>query len=159
MVERKPWKQFPGAEQAVKIYARLRKAVSRRAKAVVVEEDEEDDKCECKLCLRSESKPLNRDIFAESKKLAELLNTLPQVDSPAPGSSMSPRTKRQRMPKPDVTVLHELGLCLECRVKCDICMPDVGRTRRFPMLYDGDSAQDLDKTIISKAAGKGKARI
>jgi hypothetical protein len=97
MVKRKPWQQFPSAEEVVDIYARLRKRVSRRDKTViVVEEAEEDDKCECNLCLRSESMPSNRDIFAESKKLAELLNTLPQpqaqVDGFASGSSTSPRT-------------------------------------------------------------------
>jgi hypothetical protein len=154
MTSRKPRQQFHSAKQAMKAYARGRKRVNRHAMSAIVEEDEEDDKGECNLCLTSEPKASNRDIFAESKKLAELLNTLPQVDSPAPKPSKTSRTKRPRIPKPNATVLHELGLCVECRIKCEICMPDVKRTWRFAVLDNGDLAEDLDNLLISRAAEK-----
>ena len=152
MTSRKSAQKFPGAEQAMKFYARLRQRVSRLAKPVIVKEDEEVEECKCTVCLRSEPKTSNRDVFAESKKLAELLNTLPQVDGPSVKSSKTSRPQRPQISKPNVAVLHELGLCVECRVKCEICMPDVKRTWRFAVLGNDDFAEDLDNMIISELA-------
>ena len=142
----------------MKSYARRRKRVTRYKMPVIVEEDEEDDdKCACTICLRPESKPESRDLFAESKKLAELLNTLPQIGGPVPKQGKTSRTnriKRRRIPKPDVTVLHELGICAECRVECELCIWDMKRTRRFAVLDNGDLAEDLDNLLISRALKK-----
>ena len=81
----------------MKFYARLRQRVSRLAKPVIVKEDE-DEECKCTVCLRSQRKTSNRDVFAESKKLAVLLNTMPQVDGPSVKSSKTSRPKRRRIP-------------------------------------------------------------
>jgi hypothetical protein len=157
MVERKPWQQFPGAEKAVKIYTRLRKRFSRRAKAVVVvEEAEEDDMCESANCACDRSRSHQTAISLRNQK-SSLNSSTPCLKSivPLPGSSTSSLTKPRRIPKQGVTVLHEpgLGLCVECRVKCDIhvCMPEVRRPRR--VLDDGDFAQDLDKTGSGEGEG------
>jgi len=156
MISRKPGGKFLNTEQVMKSYARRRKRVNRHKMSVVIEE-EEDDKCACTICLRSEPKPASRDLFAESKKLAELLNTLPQIGGPVPKQGKASRTKRIKrrcIPKPDVTVLHELGVCAECRVECELCIWDMKRTRRLAVLDNGDLAEDLDNLLISRALDK-----
>ena len=149
MISRKPRRVFHSAKRAMKAYARCRKSVNRHALPTIEEGDEEEEDM-CEVCLKSELKTSNLDIFAEPKKLAESLQTLPQVDGPTPNTGK----KHRRIPRPDKTLLHELSLCAQGHVECEACMPDIKRTWRFAVLDDGNLAEKLDVMLLSEAAGK-----
>jgi hypothetical protein len=137
--------------QVMKAYVDRRKRVGRDM--MPIDEDEEDGKCECTICLRSQPKPASRDIFAESKKLFDLLNALPQIGSRVSKQAKSSRAKfkRRQIPRPNVTVIHELGVCEEYEVECEACIWNMKQTWRFGVLGEGNLPEYLDNMLNSKA--------
>jgi len=137
--------------QVMKSYVDRRKRVDRDK--IPIDKDEEDEKCECTICLRSQPKPASRDIFAESKKLVDLLNALPQVGGRVSKQGKTSRTKskRRQILRPNVTVIHELGVCEEYEVECEACIWDMKQTWRFGVLGEGDLPEYLDNMLNSKA--------
>jgi len=64
--------------------------------------------------------------------------------------SKASRTKRRQIPRPNVTVVHELGVCEEYEVECEACIWDMKQTWRFGVLGEGDLAEYLHDSPNSK---------